>query len=99
MIFAEGKTPKWVVGAVGRLQRGRAGLPRDASQRQCAEALAIARFPTAEQDRVARTFWLPTPQWKAPARPRVRRDGGDERLAGRAGGAGHGGGDGGERGD
>jgi pyridinium-3,5-biscarboxylic acid mononucleotide synthase len=58
VVFAEGKTAEWVEGAVRRLS--------DAGQdcfvtRVNAEqsAFLAACFPRAEQDRLARTFWLP----------------------------------------
>jgi len=58
VIFCEGKTPDWVSGAVRKLA--------DAAQHCLAtrvsdiQAAHLAQqFPQAEQDRLARTFWLP----------------------------------------
>ena len=58
VVFAEGKTPDWTAAAVGRL----AGAGQSAFvTRVNAEQAAVLgeRFPAAEQDRLARTFWLP----------------------------------------
>src|SRR5262249_42876670 len=58
VIFAEGKTPEWVEGVVHRLvAAGQDCLATRVSAEQSAR-LAVA-FPQAEQDRLARTFWLP----------------------------------------
>jgi NCAIR mutase (PurE)-related protein len=58
VIFCEGKTPAWVEGVVRQLaSAGQDCLATRVSPEQ-AEHLARA-FPLAEQDRVARTFWLP----------------------------------------
>jgi NCAIR mutase (PurE)-related protein len=57
VIFAEGKTPEWVEGAVRRL----AAAGQDAFVTRVGEGQAAhlaTHFPTAEQDRLARTFWL-----------------------------------------
>lgn len=60
VIFCEGKTPQQVVEIVERLnQAGQDCLATRVSEEQ-AERLH-RRFPEAEQDRVARTFWLPHP--------------------------------------
>lgn len=59
VIFCQGKTAEWVEGVIRRLV--------DAKQHCLAtrvsdeQATHLARcFPSAEQDRVARTFWLPS---------------------------------------
>jgi len=59
VIYCEGKTPEWVEGVVRKL--------RDAGQDCLATRVSLDQsdhlgrvFPEAEQDRVARTFWLPT---------------------------------------
>ena len=60
VVFAEGKTAEWVEGAVRRLS---------AAEQDCfvtrvsdAQSAHLApHFPQAEQDRLARTFWLPVP--------------------------------------
>jgi pyridinium-3,5-biscarboxylic acid mononucleotide synthase len=58
VIYCAGKTPEWVAGVVERLwAAGQDCLATRVSEEQ-ADHLA-RRFPQAEQDRVARTFWLP----------------------------------------
>jgi NCAIR mutase (PurE)-related protein len=58
VILAEGKTPAWVEGAVRRLAE--AGQDCFATRVNAEQADLLARqFPHAEQDRLARTFWLP----------------------------------------
>jgi NCAIR mutase (PurE)-related protein len=58
VIFCEGKTSEWVEGLVSKLaEAGQDCLATRVSAEQ-AEHLA-RRFPQAQQDRVARTFWLP----------------------------------------
>jgi NCAIR mutase (PurE)-related protein len=58
VIFCEGKTPVWVEGVVRQLAAaGQDCLATRVSEQQ-AEHLARL-FPQADQDRVARTFWLP----------------------------------------
>jgi NCAIR mutase (PurE)-related protein len=58
VVFCEGKTPEWVAGVVGRLRA--AGQDCLATRVNDAQAAHLAaRFPEAEQDRLARTFWLP----------------------------------------
>jgi pyridinium-3,5-biscarboxylic acid mononucleotide synthase len=60
VIFAEGKTSEWVLGSVRRLMAaGQDCFVTRVTQNQ-AEELA-KHFPQAEQDRLARTFWLPQP--------------------------------------
>lgn len=59
VIFAEGKTEEWVEGAIRRLAA--AGQDCFATRINPSQAEHLARqFPQAEQDRLARTFWLPT---------------------------------------
>jgi NCAIR mutase (PurE)-related protein len=59
VIFCEGKTPAWVEGVVRQLAA--AGQDCLATRVSVEQAEHLARlFPQAEQDRVARTFWLPT---------------------------------------
>lgn len=58
VVFAEGKTAEWVEGAVRRLSE--AGEDCFVTRVNAAQADHLAaRFPQAEQDRIARTFWLP----------------------------------------
>ena len=59
VILAEGKTAEWVEGAVRRL----ASAGQDCFATRVNEAQAAhlaAAFPQAQQDRLGRTFWLPT---------------------------------------
>ncbi len=64
VILAEGKTAEWTEAAVRRLAE--AGQDVLATRVSDAQAAHLAgHFPAAEQDRLARTFWLPTPGWKA----------------------------------
>lgn len=63
VILAEGKTTEWVEGAVQRIaEAGQEVLATRLSLAQ-GEHLAAA-FPRAEIDRLARTLWLPTPDWQ-----------------------------------
>jgi NCAIR mutase (PurE)-related protein len=68
VIFCQGKTSEWVEGVVRQLvQAGQDCLATRVSDEQ-AESLARS-FPHAQQDRLARTFWLPA---GAPAAKRGR---------------------------
>jgi NCAIR mutase (PurE)-related protein len=59
VIFCEGKTAEWVSGVVRQLiEAGQDCLATRVSDVQAADLARL--FPQAEQDRVARTFWLPT---------------------------------------
>jgi len=59
VILAEGKTAEWVEGAARRLAE--AGQDCFATRVNDAQAAHLTlAFPQAEQDRLARTFWLPT---------------------------------------
>ena len=63
VILAEGKTPEWTESIVRRLaEAGQEVFATRVNSNQ-AEHL-VKHFPRAEQDRLARTFWLPTPDWK-----------------------------------
>jgi NCAIR mutase (PurE)-related protein len=58
VVYAEGKTPEWLEGVV----RGLATAGQDclATRLNAEQAEHMTRcFPAADQDRVARTFWLP----------------------------------------
>ena len=58
VIFCEGKTPEWVEGVVRRLAEARQDCL--ATRVNADQSAHLARaFPHAEQDRLARTFWLP----------------------------------------
>ncbi len=60
VIFCEGKTPQWVEGVVRQLvEANQDCLATRVNAEQAAHLAAV--FPQAEQDRVARTFWLPAP--------------------------------------
>src|SRR5262245_1338318 len=59
VIFCQGKTCEWVAGVVAKLvEAGQDCLATRVSDEQAAELARL--YPDAEQDRVARTFWLPT---------------------------------------
>lgn len=58
VIFCEGKTPQWVEGVVRQLvEANQDCLATRVNAEQSAHLASV--FPQAEQDRVARTFWLP----------------------------------------
>ncbi len=59
VVYAEGKTAEWVEGAVRRLSDAVQDCFVTRVSADQAAHLATA-FPLAEQDRLARTFWLPT---------------------------------------
>jgi NCAIR mutase (PurE)-related protein len=66
VLFCEGKTPEWVAGLVEKLiEAGQDCLATRVSEAQSQELLR--RFPQGQQDRVARTFWLPVEPPKPPA--------------------------------
>jgi NCAIR mutase (PurE)-related protein len=63
VIFCEGKTPEWVAGVVAKLhQAGQDCLATRVSEPQSTHLRTA--FPLADQDRLARTFWLPSGQAK-----------------------------------
>jgi NCAIR mutase (PurE)-related protein len=65
VIFCEGKTPEWVEGVARRL----AGAKQDClgTRVNAEQAAHLAKsFPEAQQDRLARTFWLPAPGDRPP---------------------------------
>jgi NCAIR mutase (PurE)-related protein len=58
VIFCEGKTPQWVEGVVRQLiEANQDCLATRVNAEQAAHLSSL--FPQAEQDRIARTFWLP----------------------------------------
>ncbi len=64
VIFCEGKTPEWVEGVARQL--GAAGQDCLATRVSAEQSAHLAaRFPQAQQDRVARTFWLPSAGYAA----------------------------------
>ncbi len=70
VVYAEGKTAEWVEGAVRRLTA--AGQDCFVTRVNSNQAAHLAsHFPTAEQDRLARTFWLPTSGKRPPPIGRV----------------------------
>jgi NCAIR mutase (PurE)-related protein len=70
VILAEGKTVEWVAAAVQRLRD--AGQDCFATRVSDAQAEQLRQaFPEAQQDRLARTFWLPSPGERRPVIGRV----------------------------
>jgi NCAIR mutase (PurE)-related protein len=70
VVFCEGKTAAWVEGVVRRLiQEGQDCLATRVNAEQ-SEHLK-AHFPQAEQDRLARTFWLPVAAHRPAAKGNV----------------------------
>src|SRR5438874_13236952 len=58
VIFCQGKAVDWVAGVIQKLVEAKQDCL--ATRVTDEQAAALARdFPRAEQDRVARTFWLP----------------------------------------
>src|SRR5947209_7509499 len=68
VIFCEGKTSEWVEGVVRKLAEAQQDCLATRVSAAQAEGLA-QHFPHGQQDRVARTFWLPA----GPAGPRTGR--------------------------
>jgi NCAIR mutase (PurE)-related protein len=65
VIFCEGKTPQWVEGVVRQLIEAEQDcLATRVSAEQSAHLAPL--FPHAEQDRTARTFWLPSSSPRPP---------------------------------
>jgi NCAIR mutase (PurE)-related protein len=58
VIFCEGKSCEWVEGVIRKLAEARQDCLATRVNTEQADYLA-QRFPQAQQDRVARTFWLP----------------------------------------
>jgi NCAIR mutase (PurE)-related protein len=58
VIFCEGKTCEWVEGVVRRLSEAKQDCLATRVSLEQAESLAH-HFPAGQQDRLARTFWLP----------------------------------------
>jgi pyridinium-3,5-biscarboxylic acid mononucleotide synthase len=59
VIFCEGKTPEWVAGVAARI----AAAQQDCLATRVSDVQSVHlanAFPNAIQDRLARTFWLPT---------------------------------------
>ena len=69
VIFSQGKTAEWVEGVVRQLiAAGQDCLATRVSEEQA--AMLAEHFPQGEQDRIARTFWLPS-QARGPGQGRV----------------------------
>jgi NCAIR mutase (PurE)-related protein len=65
VIFCEGKTCEWVAGVVKKLaEAGQHCLATRVSPEQ--SAFLAQHYPQAQQDRLARTFWLPSGTLPAP---------------------------------
>ncbi|MBV9122890.1 MAG: 1-(5-phosphoribosyl)-5-amino-4-imidazole-carboxylate carboxylase, partial [Planctomycetes bacterium] len=65
VIFCEGKTSEWVAGVVKKLAE--AGQDCLATRVNAEQSAVLAQlFPQAQQDRLARTFWLPAGAPPAP---------------------------------
>ncbi len=60
VIFCEGKTPAWVEGVARRLAEANQDCLGTRVNAEQSAHLAMC-FPFADQDRLARTFWLPAP--------------------------------------
>jgi hypothetical protein len=60
VILAQGKTPEWTVGVAQRLAQAKQAVLATRVDEPTALALSAA-FPHGEQDRLARTFFLPGP--------------------------------------
>ncbi len=70
VIFCEGKTSGWVEGVVQKLVEAEQDCLATRVNAEQAEHLARV-FPQAEQNRLARTFWLPVPGCSE--KPRIGR--------------------------
>lgn len=70
VIFCEGKTAEWVEGVVRRLVEAKQDCLGTRVSAEQAAHLAKS-FPNADQDRLARTFWLPTPGERPSPKGRV----------------------------
>lgn len=63
VVLAEGKTTEWATSAIRRLHE--AGQCAYATRVSAEQADALSKsFPAADQDRLARTFWLPSHDWQ-----------------------------------
>lgn len=70
VVFCEGKTSSWVEGVIRQLRE--AGQDCLATRVNAEQAQHLSKaFPEAEQDRLARTFWLPSGTRTAPPLGRV----------------------------
>lgn len=70
VIFCQGKTSEWVAGVARKLlEAGQDCLATRVSDEQA--AFLATQFPTAQQDRLGRTFWLPATNTPAPTTGKV----------------------------
>jgi NCAIR mutase (PurE)-related protein len=65
VIFCQGKSSPWIEGVVHQLVDAKQHCLATRVSDEQADYLAV-KFPTAQQDRVARTFWLPAGAPEAP---------------------------------
>jgi pyridinium-3,5-biscarboxylic acid mononucleotide synthase len=65
VIFCTGKSSEWIEGVVRQLRQANQHCLATRVSDDQAEYLAV-KFPDAQQDRVARTFWLPSGAVDAP---------------------------------
>lgn len=65
VIFCEGKTSEWIEGVVRQLIDAKQHCLATRVSHEQAEHLARS-FPSAQQDRIARTFWLPVGSPESP---------------------------------
>ena len=65
VILAEGKTNEWIAGAVQRMAEAKQSVFVTRVNEAQADHLKL-HFATAEQDRLARTFWMPTADYVSP---------------------------------
>jgi pyridinium-3,5-biscarboxylic acid mononucleotide synthase len=62
VVLAEGKTPEWAAGALGRLvEAGQDAFATRVSPVQATHFQQV--FPQGQHDALARTFWLPSATW------------------------------------
>jgi NCAIR mutase (PurE)-related protein len=65
VIFCQGKTNEWVEGVVRQLIDAKQHCLATRVSAEQADDLAV-KFPAAQQDRIARTFWLPAGEPELP---------------------------------
>jgi len=66
VVLAQGKTPEWTAGSLRRLMiAGQSAFATRVNDEQA--AFLKAEFPDGQQDRLARTFFLPASDWAAPS--------------------------------
>ena len=90
VIFSEGKTPEWLEGVVRQLAAAGQDCLATRLERRNRPGTWRSAFRPREQDRFARTFWLPQKAPAADPRPGGRADGRHQRSARRPGSRGDG---------